>query len=566
QAQLHEERPLSFWRRYIFSLDHKVIGIQYLVTSMAMALVGGLLAMLVRFALGWPEASGLTPASYMSAVTMHGTIMTFFVLSTALTGGFGNFLIPLQIGARDMAYPFLNMVSYWLYPVSLVVLLASYFVPGGPASAGRTAYPPLSVQGGTGQALWLISLAILIIAFLFGSLNYITTVLQLRTKGMSLLRMPLTVWGLFITAILSLLSFPMLLAASIMLLFDLLGGTSFFLPFNIVIDGGQVTAAGGDPLLYQHLFWFLGHPEVYILILPAMGMVSDIMANNARRPIFGYKTMVLSMAAIAVLSFLVWGHHMFVSGMHPLLGTAFMATTLVIAIPSAIKTFHWLATLWRGKLRFTPQMLFSIGFVSVFVTGGLTGLVLGSPALDMYVHDTYFVVAHFHFVMASASLFGIFAGLYHWFPKMFGRKMNERLGRIHFWIALPATYATFFPMHFAGIGGMMRRIYSIEFYDYLARFEGLNQFITIAAFIMGAAHMLFLVNFVWSLKYGERAEANPWQATTLEWETPSPPPHGNFGEELPEVHRWAYDYSVPGATTDYIPQTVSPRPVAAPGP
>ena len=566
QAQLHEERPLSFWRRYIFSLDHKVIGIQYLVTSMAMALVGGLLAMLVRFALGWPEASGLTPASYMSAVTMHGTIMTFFVLSTALTGGFGNFLIPLQIGARDMAYPFLNMVSYWLYPVSLVVLLASYFVPGGPASAGWTAYPPLSVQGGTGQALWLISLAILIIAFLFGSLNYITTVLQLRTKGMSLLRMPLTVWGLFITAILSLLSFPMLLAASIMLLFDLLGGTSFFLPFNIVIDGGQVTAAGGDPLLYQHLFWFLGHPEVYILILPAMGMVSDIMANNARRPIFGYKTMVLSMAAIAVLSFLVWGHHMFVSGMHPLLGTAFMATTLVIAIPSAIKTFHWLATLWRGKLRFTPQMLFSIGFVSVFVTGGLTGLVLGSPALDMYVHDTYFVVAHFHFVMASASLFGIFAGLYHWFPKMFGRKMNERLGRIHFWIALPATYATFFPMHFAGIGGMMRRIYSIEFYDYLARFEGLNQFITIAAFIMGAAHMLFLVNFVWSLKYGERAEANPWQATTLEWETPSPPPHGNFGEELPEVHRWAYDYSVPGATTDYIPQTVSPRPVAAPGP
>lgn len=566
QAQLHEERPLSFWRRYIFSLDHKVIGIQYLVTSMAMALVGGLLAMLVRFALGWPEASGLTPASYMSAVTMHGTIMTFFVLSTALTGGFGNFLIPLQIGARDMAYPFLNMVSYWLYPVSLVVLLASYFVPGGPASAGWTAYPPLSVQGGTGQALWLISLAILIIAFLFGSLNYITTVLQLRTKGMSLLRMPLTVWGLFITAILSLLSFPMLLAASIMLLFDLLGGTSFFLPFNIVIDGGQVTAAGGDPLLYQHLFWFLGHPEVYILILPAMGIVSDIMANNARRPIFGYKTMVLSMAAIAVLSFLVWGHHMFVSGMHPLLGTAFMATTLVIAIPSAIKTFHWLATLWRGKLRFTPQMLFSIGFVSVFVTGGLTGLVLGSPALDMYVHDTYFVVAHFHFVMASASLFGIFAGLYHWFPKMFGRKMNERLGRIHFWIALPATYATFFPMHFAGIGGMMRRIYSIEFYDYLARFEGLNQFITIAAFIMGAAHMLFLVNFVWSLKYGERAEANPWQATTLEWETPSPPPHGNFGEELPEVHRWAYDYSVPGATTDYIPQTVSPRPVAAPGP
>lgn len=565
QAQLHEERHLSFWRRYIFSLDHKVIGIQYLVTSMAMALMGGVLALLMRLALGWPEASGLTPASYMSTVTMHGTIMTFFVLSTALTGGFGNFLIPLQIGARDMAYPFLNMVSYWLFPLSLLVLLASYFVPGGPASAGWTAYPPLSVQGGTGQALWLISLGILIIAFLFGSLNYITTVLQLRTRGMSLLRMPLTVWALFITAILSLLSFPMLLAAAIMLLFDLLGGTSFFLPFNITIDGGQVTAAGGDPLLYQHLFWFLGHPEVYILILPAMGMVSDILANNARRPIFGYKTMVLSMVVIAVLSFVVWGHHMFVSGMHPLLGTAFMTTTLFIAVPSAIKTFHWLATLWRGKLRFTPQMLFAIGFVSLFVTGGLTGLILGSPALDMYVHDTYFVVAHFHFVMASASLFAIFAGLYHWFPKMFGRKMNERLGRIHFWIALPATYATFFPMHFAGIGGMMRRIYSTEFYEYLARFEGLNQFISVAAFVMGAAHLLFVVNFVWSLKYGERAEANPWQATTLEWTTSSPPPHENFEGELPEVHRWAYDYSVPGAPEDYIPQTQSQGPVAVPG-
>ncbi|HEY8531395.1 MAG TPA: cbb3-type cytochrome c oxidase subunit I [Limnochorda sp.] len=565
QAQLHEERHLSFWRRYIFSLDHKVIGIQYLVTSMVMGLMGGVLALLMRLALGWPEASGLTPASYMSTVTMHGTIMTFFVLSTALTGGFGNYLIPLQIGARDMAYPFLNMVSYWLFPLSLVVLLASYFVPGGPASAGWTAYPPLSVQGGMGQALWLISLGILIIAFLFGSLNYITTVLQLRTRGMSLLRMPLTVWALFITAILSLLSFPMLLAAAIMLLFDLLGGTSFFLPFNITIDGGQVTAAGGDPLLYQHLFWFLGHPEVYILILPAMGMVSDILANNARRPIFGYKTMVLSMVVIAVLSFVVWGHHMFVSGMHPLLGTAFMTTTLFIAVPSAIKTFHWLATLWRGKLRFTPQMLFAIGFVSLFVTGGLTGLILGSPALDMYVHDTYFVVAHFHFVMASASLFAIFAGIYHWFPKMFGRKMNERLGRLHFWIALPATYATFFPMHFAGIGGMMRRIYSTEFYEYLARFEGLNQFISVAAFIMGAAHMLFVVNFIWSLKRGERAEANPWQATTLEWTTSSPPPHENFEGELPEVHRWAYDYSVPGAPDDYIPQTQSQSPVAAPG-
>ncbi|BAS25962.1 cytochrome c oxidase subunit I [Limnochorda pilosa] len=570
QEHLHQEQRLSFWRRYVFSMDHKVIGIQYLATSMGMAVLGGTLAMIIRLALGWPEASGVTPASYLGTVTMHGTIMVFFVLSAALTGGFGNFLIPLQIGARDMAYPFLNMASYWLYPISIAVLLASYFVPGGPPISGWTAYPPLSALAqagsGVGQVLWLVSLAILILAFLFGSLNYITTILQLRTRGMSLLRMPLTSWGLFITSILSLLSFPVLLAAAIMLLFDRAGGTSFFLPASVVINGVQVTASGGDPLLYQHLFWFLGHPEVYILILPAMGMVSDILANNARKPIFGYRAMVLSIAVIAFLSFLVWGHHMFVSGMHPLLGTAFMTTTLFIAIPSAIKVFNWLATLWRGKLRFTPQMLFAIGFVSLFVTGGLTGMILGSPALNMYVHDTYFVVAHFHFVMGSASLFGIFAGIYHWFPKMFGRKMNERLGRLHFWIALPATYATFFPMHFAGIGGMMRRIFSTQFYDYLAGFQGLNQFVSVAAFVMGAAHMLFLVNFVWSLRYGERAEANPWGATSLEWQTSSPPPHDNFEGETPEVHRWAYDYSVPGADDDFVPQTEpEAAPVGVPG-
>ncbi|MBE3597749.1 MAG: cbb3-type cytochrome c oxidase subunit I [Limnochordaceae bacterium] len=574
----------SFWRRYVFSLDHKVIGIQYLVTSFVMALVGGLLAMLMRLELGWPGSSWpllgrilpqgfpngiMNQGFYLSLVTMHGTIMIFYVMSTALTGGFGNFLIPLQIGARDMAFPLLNMLSYWLFPVASAVLLAAFFVPGGAPISGWTAYAPLSATPlagpgeGLGQTLWLVSLAILIVAFLFGSLNYITTVLQLRTRGMSMMRLPLSTWALFITAILSLLSFPVLLAAAIMLLFDRHAGTTFFLPAGAVIGGKTITAGGGDPLLWQHLFWFLGHPEVYILVLPAMGIVSEVISNNARKPVFGYPVMVLTISAIAFLSFLVWGHHMFVSGMHPMLGTAFMTTTLIIAVPSAIKTFNWLATLWGGKLRFTPAMLFAIGFVSLFVTGGLTGLLLGQPAFNMYVHDTYFVVAHFHFVMASAALFGMFAGLYHWFPKMFGRMLDERLGRWHFWLALPATFGTFFPMHFAGLAGMMRRIYSPQMYGYLSGLSGVNAFVSVSAFVMFVAHMLFVVNVVWSLAKGKRAEANPWQATSLEWTTSSPPPHGNWGERQPVVYRWAYDYSLPGSDRDFVPQTV-PAEVAAP--
>ncbi|MGH2404075.1 MAG: cytochrome c oxidase subunit I [bacterium] len=585
RAHAEHEHHLSFVQRYIFSQDHKIIGIQYMMTSFVMALIGGFLAMLIRMQLGWPgakwfwaqalfpggfTASGvMKPDFYLAVVTMHGTIMVFFVLTTILSGGFGNFLIPLQIGARDMAFPWLNMMSYWLYPPAIVILLGSFLVAGGAAGGGWTAYPPLSaVPGaapgsGLGQTLWLISLAILIVAFLFGSLNYITTILNMRARGMTMMRMPLTIWGLFVTAILMLLSFPVLFAAVILLLFDRLAGTSFYIPSGLVVGGQLLTHTGGNPLMWQHLFWFLGHPEVYVLILPPMGIVSEVLATHGRKPIFGYPFMVGSICAIAILSFLVWGHHMYTSGMHPLVGMAFMVTTLVIAVPSAVKVFNWLATLWRARIRFTAAMLFAIGFVSLFVTGGLTGIFLGSPAQDIYLQDTFFVVAHFHFVMASAALFGVFAGTYHWFPKMFGRMMNERLGRIHFWVTFVGIYATFFPMHFVGIAGMMRRIYSTAIYAHLKDVGPLNSFISIAAVGLGVAQLIFAYNFLHSLFRGPKAERNPWRATTLEWQADSPPPHGNWGSHLPEVHRWPYDYSVPGAEEDYIPQTVPLMPVPA---
>ncbi|HEV8338617.1 MAG TPA: cbb3-type cytochrome c oxidase subunit I [bacterium] len=575
-AEAHTEHELSFWRKYIFSTDHKIIGIQYALTSMFMAVLGGFLAMFVRLQLGWPgrqwpilgslfpggmPGGEMTQAFYLSSVTMHGTIMIFFVLTTLLTGGFGNFLIPLQIGARDMAFPFLNALSYWLYPPAIIVLLASFFVSGGAAGGGWTSYAPLSALpqaapgSGMGQTLWLVSLAILIVAFLLGSLNYITTVLQLRTRGMSMLRLPLTIWALFLTSILSLLAFPVLLAASIMLLFDRMGGTSFFVPAGLIVGTVPVDHAGGNPLLWQHLFWFLGHPEVYVLILPPMGMVSDILANNARKPIFGYRFMVASLASITFLSFLVWGHHMYTSGMHPLLGTAFMTTTLIIAVPSAIKTFNWLATLWRAKIRFTSAMLFTLGFLSLFVTGGLTGIMLGQPPVDIYLQDTFFVVAHFHFVMGLAAIFASFAGTYYWFPKMFGRMMSERLGKWHFWLSFPAAYLTFFPMHYAGLMGMMRRIYSPALYAHLQGLQPINIVVSIGAFILFSAQFIFLYNFFRSTRRGPKAERNPWGATTLEWQAPSPPPHGNWGAHLPVVHRWAYEYSTPGMADDFIPQT-----------
>lgn len=572
----HAEHELTFVQKYIFSQDHKIIGIQYMLTALVMALIGGTLAMLIRMQLGWPGTrwgvaallfpDGFTggqmkPEFYLAVVTMHGTIMIFFVLTTVLSGGFGNFLIPLQIGARDMAFPWLNMMSYWLLVPSIAVLLSSFFVAGGAAGGGWTAYPPLSAipgaapGSGLGQTLWLVSLAILIVSFLFGSLNFITTIFQMRARGLSLMRLPMTIWGMLVTAILMLLSFPVLFAAAVMLLFDRLAGTSFFVPTGVVVGGQLLTHTGGNPILWQHLFWFLGHPEVYVLILPAMGMVSDIMAANGRKPVFGYQFMVGSICAIGILSFLVWGHHMYTSGMHPLVGTAFMATTLAIAIPSAVKVFNWLVTLWRARIHFAPAMLFSIGFVSMFVTGGLTGIFLAQPPVDIYMQDTFFVVAHFHFVMASASLFGVFAGLYHWFPKMFGRMMNERLGRIHFWLTFVGIYATFFPMHFLGFGGMMRRLYTIQLYQNLRSLQPLNEFVSLAAFGLGLAQLIFTFNFLYSLFRGKKADRNPWRATTLEWEAPSPPPHGNWGHHLPEVHRWAFDYSVPGAADDYIPQT-----------
>ena len=582
----HAEHELSFVQKYIFSQDHKIIGIQYLMTSFVMALVGGTLAMLIRMQLGWPgtrwglaswlfpggfQGGQMKPDFYLAVVTMHGTIMIFFVLTTAISGGFGNFLIPLQIGARDMAFPWLNMISYWLYPPALIVLLASFFVTGGAPGGGWTAYPPLSALkeaapgSGLGQTLWLVSLAILIVAFLFGSLNYITTVLLQRARGMSMMRMPLTIWGLFITALLMLLSFPVLFAAAIMLLFDRLGGTSFFVPSGVVIGGQLLSHSGGNPLLWQHLFWFLGHPEVYVLILGPMGITSEILCAYGRKPIFGYRFMVGSLCAIGILSFLVWGHHMYTSGMHPLVGTAFMTTTLAIAIPSAVKVFNWLATLWKARIQFTAAMLFAIGFVSLFVTGGLTGIFLASPAQDIYFQDTFFVVAHFHFVMASAALFGVFGGMYHWFPKMFGRHMNERLGKIHFWLTFIGIYATFFPMHYAGFAGMMRRIYSPQLYAHLRNLGLLNEFISLAAFGLGLAQLIFAFNFLYSLRRGPKAERNPWRATTLEWQADSPPPHGNWGATLPVVHRWPYDYSVPGAAEDYIPQTVPATAVDAAG-
>ncbi|HLS88137.1 MAG TPA: cbb3-type cytochrome c oxidase subunit I [Sphingobacteriaceae bacterium] len=584
EAVHHEE---SFIRKYIFSFDHKTIGIQFLFTSLFMGIIGGTLALLIRLQLAWPGRAWpilgalmpnafpngiMRPDIYYSLVTMHGTIMVFFVFTTALVGGFANFLIPLQIGARDMAFPLLNMLSYWLYLPASIIMLSSFFVDGGAPGTGWTAYPPLSaLQGaapgtGLGQTLWLVALFLMMVSFLLGSLNYITTTLNMRAPGLSMSRLPLSVWALVVTATVSLLSFPVLLGAAVMLLADRHLGTSFYLPAGIVLGGRELLHTGGDPLLWQHLFWFLGHPEVYILILPAMGMVSEVMATHARKPIFGYRFMVGSMLAIALLSFLVWGHHMFTSGMHPLLGTAFMATTLVIAIPSAIKAFNWLATLWGGKIRFTPPMLFAIGFVSMFVTGGLTGLVAGSPPISIYFHDTYFIVAHFHFVMASAALFGLLAAVYHWFPKMFGRMMNERLGRWHFWFTFLGIYGTFFPMHFMGTAGMMRRIYSPEPYAFLADIQPLNVISTVSALVLGFSQVLFLINLFYSLFRGPKADRNPWQATTLEWLAPSPAPHGNWDEGIPEVYRWPYDYSVPGASQDYIPQHVPDVAVEAEAP
>lgn len=572
----HDHHDLPWIKKYVFSEDHKVIAKQYLISGIIWAIIGGGLSLLFRLQLAYPDANfdwlkpllggwiqngKLDPEFYLALVTMHGTIMVFFVLTAGLSGTFSNFLIPLQIGARDMASGFLNMLSYWFFFVSGVIMLLSLFIETGPAGGGWTVYPPLSalpqaISGsGLGMTMWLISMALFIVSTLLGGLNYITTVINLRTNGMSFLRMPLTIWAFFITAIIGLLSFPVLFSAALLLIFDRTFGTSFFLS-DIYIAGQALSFEGGSPVLFQHLFWFLGHPEVYIVLLPALGITSEIVATNSRKPIFGYKAMIGSMLAIAFLSFIVWAHHMFISGMNPFLGSIFMFLTLIIAVPSAVKAFNYITTLWRGNIIFTPAMLFSIGLVSFFISGGLTGIVLGNSAADIQLHDTYFVVAHFHIVMGSASFFGMLAGVYHWFPKMFGRMMDEKLGYIHFWITFIGVYMVFFPMHYIGIAGFPRRYYSFTGFDFTQSFTDLTQIITIAAIVTFAAQFLFLFNFFFSIFKGRRATENPWRSNTLEWTTPVEPGHGNWPGAIPTVYRWAYDYSKPGAEDDFIPQNV----------
>jgi cytochrome c oxidase subunit 1 len=559
----HHE-PQSFWTKYIFSQDHKVIAIQYTITALLVGLFGLVLSWLMRLQLGFPGSfQFLNPGSYYQMLTQHGMIMIVYLLTAILLGGFGNYLIPLMIGARDMAFPFLNMLSYWVYLLSVIVLMAAFFVPGGPTGAGWTLYPPLSALpnaapgSGWGIKLMLISLVIFIAAATMGGLNYVTTVLQCRTKGMTLMRMPLSVWGIFIASVMALFAFPALFAGGVMLLLDNLLGTSFFIP-AVTLFGQQLPREGGNPLLFQHLFWYFGHPEVYVVILPAMGIASDLISTHARKPIFGYKAMVLALAAIAFIGFIVWAHHMFVSGMNPYFGFFFAVSTLIIAIPSAVKVYNWLLTLWRGNIRLNVPMLFGIGWISTFIIGGLTGLPLGNVVADVPLHDTYFVVGHFHLVMGVAALMAIFGGIYHWFPKVTGRMLNETLGKLHFWVTFVGAYAIFFPMFLMGILGVPRRYFDFNALQYLPpQTSALNIAITVAALTVGAAQLIFLGNLIWSALWGKRAEANPWGATTLEWQTPTtPPPHGNWGAQTPTVYRWAYDYSVPGAERDFIPQNV----------
>ena len=573
----HHEAPTGFIRKYVFSMDHKVIGIQYLSLAMAAVTVGMILSVLMRLRLAWPTekwpmlahifpegfAGGpMTPEFYLAMLTMHGTIMVFFVLTTAPLSGFGNYFLPIQVGARDMAFPFMNMMSFWVTFVSFVVMLMALFAVGGAPIAGWTAYTPLSAVGviggpglGTGQTLWIISIAIFCAGSLLTALNFLTTVLNLRARGMSLMRMPLTSWAWFTTAILALLAFPVLLAGGVLLLLDRVGGTSFFIPAGLVISDRHLTNSGGSPLLWQHLFWFFGHPEVYIAILPGMGVTSHILSTFSRKPVFAYKAMVGAIFAIGFISYVVWGHHMFMSGMSPYTSMAFSITTMAVGVPSAIKTFNWLATLWKGQIRFTCAMLFSLGFVSLFVTGGVTGMLLAQPALDIFLHDTYFVVAHFHIIMGVAAIFGIFAGMYYWFPKMFGRLMHEGWGKVHFWFTLVGVYSIFMPMHFLGIEGHPRRYAQLTEFKYLLHLQPLHVFISIAAFVTITAQVIFFFNFFWSLKKGKPAGPNPWESTSLEWSTPSPPPFDNFGPVEPVVHHGPYEYSVPGAAKDYIMQT-----------
>jgi cytochrome c oxidase subunit 1 len=563
----HMHDPDTFITKYIYSQDHKVIAIQYSLTAVFVGLVALVLSGLMRLQLGFPDAFDfIDPSAYLQFVTMHGMIMVIYLLTALLLGGFGNYMIPLMVGARDMVFPFMNMLSYWFYLVSVIVLLASFFVPGGPTGAGWTLYPPQAILQGTpgydwGIILMLASLAIFIIAFTMGGLNYVTTVLQARTRGMTLMRMPLTVWGIFTATVLGLLAFPALLVSAIMMMLDKVLGTSFFMP-ALVSLGESLDYTGGSPVLFQHLFWFFGHPEVYIVALPAFGMVSDVLAAHARKNIFGYRMMVWAIVGIGGLSFVVWAHHMYVSGMHPAFGFFFATTTLIIAVPTAIKVYNWVLTLWHGNIHLRVPMLFAIGFIFTFIHGGLTGLFLGNVVIDLPLSDTYFVVAHFHMVMGVSPIMVLFAAIYHWYPLFSGRMFNEKLGKIHFWFTFLGTYAIYLPMHYLGFLGVPRRYFAMGSTDFIPESaQSLNASITVSALIVGASQLIFLFNIFWSLRYGKKAGHNPWGATSLEWQTPDvPPKHGNWGPELPSVYRWAYDYSVPGAAEDFIPQNhpVSP--------
>jgi len=558
-AEMHE--PHGFMSRYVWSQDHKVIAIQYACVAMFVGLIALVLSGLMRLQLGFPGTFHfINPDNYYQFITMHGMIMVIYLLTALFLGGFGNYMIPLMLGARDMVFPYLNMLSFWMYLLAVLVLLASFFVPGGATGAGWTLYPPQAVLPGTpgaglGIILMLVSLGIFIVAFTMGGLNYVTTILQARCRGMTLMRMPLTIWGLFMATVLGLLAFPALLVSAIMMLLDTTLGTSFFLP-ALLSQGEVLNHEGGSPLLFQHLFWFFGHPEVYIVALPAFGIVSDLISTHARKNIFGYRMMVWAILAIGGLSFVVWAHHMYVSGMNPYFGFFFATTTLIIAVPTAMKVYNWVLTLWRGDIHLTVPMLFSIGFIFTFVHGGLTGLFLGNVTVDVPLSDTYFVVGHFHMVMGVSPVLVLFGAIYHWYPKITGRMWNQALGKLHFWLTFLGTYSIFLPMHYLGILGVPRRYFALGTTDFIPdSVHSINASITIAAFIVAAAQLVFLYNAITSLWKGEKASPNPWKATTLEWQTPdTPPKHGNWGPQLPVVHRWAYDYSVPGASDDFIPQ------------
>jgi cytochrome c oxidase subunit 1 len=560
--------PQSFLRRWVFSTDHKVIGIQYMLTALVFLLLGGILAMLIRWQLGFPGKAlpgmgTLAPAGmpdghmlpdfYHMLFTMHATIMIFFAVIPLLLGGFGNYVVPLMIGAEDMAFPRLNMASYWVYFISGVMMLMSFGVAGGAAKSGWFAYAPLSVIDTTGQTWWILSLMVIGVSSIMGSINFITTILNLRAPGMNMFRMPMTVWAVFITSILLLLALPSLTVAVSCLLMDRVAGTSFFMPAGLIIGGNTLSRSGGQPLLWQHLFWFFGHPEVYIVIMPAMGVISDLISTFSRRPLFGYQMMVFSLLGIAGLSFVVWGHHMFVSGMNPTVGTTFMMSTMIIAVPSAIKTFNWLGTMWRGSIRFRAPMWCAVGFISMFIIGGLTGVFLASTPVDIYVHNTYFVIGHFHFMMVGGALFAIFGGTYYWFPKMFGRMMNDKVASIHVILTFIFFNLLMYPMFVLGLAGEPRRLFDVAMYPSLQALQPIRTFMSYNGFLLFGTQILFVWNFFWSLFKGEKAPNNPWEANTLEWTTTSPPPFYNY-EKIPTVYHGPYEYSVPNHRTDWQPQ------------